>query len=173
MNAPIYAALKVARHPQYALGHRDILGALMALGIERETIGDIVIHEDFAAFVCLPELGGYITENFTKAGRVGLVVSAIGLDELPAREEEFTIKTKTVASLRLDAVLSAAFGISRANSAELIINGRVSLNHQVCLRTDKEVTVDSMLSVRGLGRAKLMEINGVSRKSRTFIRIGV
>jgi len=104
---------------------------------------------------------------------VGLDVSAIGLDEIPAREEELTIKTDTVASLRLDTVLSAAFGMSRAKAAELIAAGRVSLNHQVCLRTDKEVVEDSLLSVRGLGRAKLMEIGGVSRKGRSFIKIGV
>ena len=135
----LFTALKVTHRPQDTLGHRDILGALMALGIKRETVGDIIIDETDAALVCLPELGGYIIENFTKAGRVGLEVSAIGLDELPIREEELAIKTDTVASLRLDAVLSAAFGMSRTKAAELIATGRVSYNHQVCLRTDKEV----------------------------------
>ena len=169
----MFAALKVAYRPQDTLGHRDILGALMALGIERETIGDIAVDEAAAAFVCLPELGGYIIENFTKAGRVGLEVYMIGLDELPAREEELTIKTDTVASLRLDAVLCSAFGMSRAKAAELIAAGRASLNHQVCLRTDKEVCRDSLFSVRGLGRAKLLEVGGLSRKGRSFIRIGI
>jgi len=165
-RADLFAALKAVHRPQDTLVHRDILGALMALGIERDTIGDIIVGEAAAAFVCLPELGGYIIENFTKAGRVGL-------DEIPAREEKLTIKTDTVASLRLDAVLSAAFGMSRTNAAELITAGRVSLNHQVCLRTDKEVVEDSLLSVRGLGRAKLLEIGRVSRKGRSFIKIGV
>jgi len=169
----LFAALKVKHRSQDTLGHRDILGALMALGLERETVGDIVLAETVTAFVCLPELSEYIIENFTKAGRVGLEVSAIGLDELPARREELTIKTDTVASLRLDAVLSAAFGISRTKATEIIASGYVSLNHQVCLRTDKEVVEDSLLSVRGLGRAKLLEIGGLSRKGRSFIKIGV
>ena len=169
----LFTALKVAHRPQDTLGHRDILGALMALGIERETVGDIIVDEAGAALVCLPELGKFIIENFTKAGRVGLVVSVIGLDELPVREEELTIITDTVASLRLDAVLCTAFRVSRAKAAELILTGRVSVNHQVCLRTDKEVRVDSLLSVRGLGRAKLLEIGGLSRKGRSFIRIGM
>ena len=172
-RADLFTALKVSHRPQDTLGHRDILGALMALGIERETVGDIIIDEAVAAFVCLPELGEYIKENFTKAGRVGLEVSVIGLDELPAHEEELTIKTDTVASLRLDAVLSAAFDMSRTKATELIAAGCVSFNHQVCLRADKEVGVDSLLSVRGLGRAKLLEIGGLSRKGRSFIRIGV
>jgi RNA-binding protein YlmH len=169
----LFTALKVVHRPQDTLSHRDILGALMALGIERETIGDIIVDEAVAAFICLPELGGYIVENFTKAGRVGLEVSVIGLDELPVREEELTMKTDTVASLRLDAVLSAAFGISRTKAAELITAGRVNLNFQECLRTDKEVAMDSLLSVRGLGRAKLLEIGGLSRKGRSFIKIGI
>ena len=172
-RADLFTALRVAHRTQDTLGHRDILGALMALGIERETVGDIIVNEAVAAFVCLPEIGAFIIENFTKAGRVGLEVSAISLDELPAREEEMTIKTDTVASPRLDAVLSAAFGMSRTKAAELITAGRVSINHQVCLRTDKEVGVDSLLSVRGLGRAKLLEIGGLSRKGRSFIKIGV
>jgi RNA-binding protein YlmH len=121
----------------------------------------------------LPELGEYIKENFNKAGRVGLEVSVISLDDLPAHKEELIIKTDTVASLRLDAVLSAAFGMSRTKAAELIEAGRVSLNHQVCLRTDKEVSEDSLLSVRGIGRAKLLEVGGLSRKGRSFIKIGV
>ena len=172
-RADLFTALKVSHRPQDMLGHRDILGALMALGIERDTIGDIVIDEEIAVFVCMPELGGYIMDNFTKAGRVGLEATVICLDELPDREEKLTIKTDTVASLRLDAVLSAAFGISRAKAAELIKAGRVSYNHQVCLRTDKEVDVDSILSARGLGRAKLTEIGGLSRKGRNFIKIGI
>jgi RNA-binding protein YlmH len=172
-RADLFTALKVLHRPQDTLGHRDVLGALMALGIERETIGDIIIDEVVAAFVCLPELCEYIKENFTKAGRVGLEVLAINLDELLVREEELSIKTDTVASCRLDAVLSAAFGMSRTKAAELIEAGRVSLNHQVCLRTDKEVAEDSLLSVRGLGRAKLLEVGGLSRKGRSFIKIGV
>ena len=172
-RADLFTAFKVMHRPQDALGHRDVLGALMALGIEREIIGDIILDEAVVAFVCLPELGEYIKENFNKAGRVGLEVSVISLDDLPAHKEELIIKTDTVASLRLDAVLSAAFGMSRTKAAELIEAGRVSLNHQVCLRTDKEVSVDSLLSVRGTGRAKLLEIGGLSRKGRSFIKIGV
>jgi RNA-binding protein YlmH len=172
-RADLFAALKVTFRPQDTLGHRDILGALMALGVERETIGDIVVKGSFAAFVCLPELYSYIAGSLTKAGRVGLDVSTIRLDKLPGHEEELTIKTDTVASLRLDAVLSAAFGLSRTTAAELITTGVVSVNHQNCLRPDKEVGEQSLLSVRGYGRAKLMEVGGVSRKWRTFIKIGV
>ena len=169
----ILSALKISHRPQDTLGHRDILGAIMALGIERETVGDIVADNGFSALVCLPEISDYIAENLTKAGRVGIAVTEIALRELPAREEELTIKTDTVASLRLDAVIGAAFGLSRAKAAELITAGRVSLNHQPCLRTDKDVGENAIISVQRLGRAKLLEVGGVSKKGRNFIKIGL
>jgi len=169
----LFTALKVSHRPQDTLGHRDILGALMALGIKREAIGDIIIGESCATLVCLPEMSNFIIENLTKVGRIGIDISEISLDELPAREEELTIKTDTVASLRLDAILSSAFGISRTKATEFILSGRVSLNHQNCLRTDKEIFENDLLSVRGLGRTKLLEVGGISRKGRIFIKIGI
>ena len=137
----LIAALKIEYRPQDKLGHRDILGALMALGIERDTIGDIISGENCATLVCLPELGGYIAETLSKAGRVGVKISEIGLDELTAKQEALTIKTDTVASLRLDAVLCAAFGISRTKAAEIIAAGRVNIDHQLCLQPAKALNV--------------------------------
>ena len=169
----LFAALKIVCRPQDILSHRDILGALMALGIERDTIGDIFNSENAAMLVCLPELSGYIIENLTMIGRVGISISKIALDDLPAKIEELDIKKATVASLRLDAVLCAAFGLTRAKSVELITSGRVKLNHMLCLQPAKEISEGCLLSVRGLGRAKLLETGGLSRKGRIYIRIGL
>ncbi|MCL2425070.1 MAG: YlmH/Sll1252 family protein [Oscillospiraceae bacterium] len=169
----LFTALKISYRVQDTLGHRDILGALMALGIKREALGDIVVDESFSLFICLPEMATFITENFTKAGRVGLQISQVGLDEIPDCEEDLTIKTCTVASLRLDAVLSAAFGVSRTKATELIATKQVSLNHQICEKNDREVGENSLLSVRGMGRVKLLEIGGISRKGRSFIKVGI
>jgi RNA-binding protein YlmH len=169
----LIAALKIEYRTQDTLTHRDVLGALMALGIERDTVGDIVCEEGITVLVCLPELSGYIIENLAKAGRVGVAVSEIRIDEFPVKQEEQTVKTDTVASLRLDAVLCAAFGLSRTKGAELIAAGRVSLDHQICLQPAKELNEGALLSVRGLGRGKLLEVGGTSRKGRIFIRIGL
>ena len=169
----LFTAMRIEYRPQDTLGHRDILGALMALGIERSTIGDILIADGRATLVCLPELSRYICENLTKAGHVGLRVSEIKLDELPARHEDLTEKTYTVASLRLDVVMCAAFGLSRTKAAQLIADSRAMLDHQLCLQPAKELKEGALLSVRGLGRAKLLEIGGMSRKGRLFVRIGL
>lgn len=172
-RAELFAALSIECRLQDTLGHRDILGALMALGVERDTIGDIVAEEPPVTLVCLPELGGYIIENIIKIGRVGVGVCEISLDGLPARTENLTIKTDTVASLRLDAALCAAFGLSRTKAAELISVGRVNLNHELCVQPAKELSEGALLSVRGLGRAKLLEAGGVSRKGRIFVKLGL
>lgn len=169
----LFSALKITYRQQDALGHRDILGAAIALGIERDTIGDIIIDNNLAAIICLPEISGYIKDNLTKAGRVGISISKIALDELPARTETMSIKVDTVASLRLDAVLSAAFGLSRGRACELIAAGQVNLNYVACLQPAKELSEGAVLSVRGMGRAVLTEIGGESRKGRIFIKIGL
>jgi len=172
-RAELFTTLEIKFRPQDILTHRDILGALMALGIERDTTGDIVCKDGRAVLVCLPELGGYIAENFTKAGRVGVTVAEIGLSELPTKQEDLIIKTDTVASLRLDAVLCAAFGLSRTKASTLISAGSVNLDHKQCLQSAKEVDEGALLSVRGLGRAKLLEIGGMSRKGRIFVQFGL
>ena len=169
----LLTALQVDYRPQDTLRHRDILGALMALGVERDSFGDILAETPPATLVCLPELSGYILENFTMAGRVGVQVSAIALDSLPVKTESYTVRTGTVASLRLDAVLGLAFNLSRTKATELIAAGRVQLNHEPCLQAAKELSVDALLSVRGLGRARLLETTGVSRKGRLFVKLGV
>jgi len=170
----LFTTLKIETPPQNfgkPLGHRDILGAVMALGIERDTLGDII--ESPLVMLCLPELGDYIIENLTKAGRVGVRLSRISLDEIPGRAEELIIKTDTVASPRLDSVVSAAFSISRSKAFELIEAGRVNLNHEVCLQSDRQVGEGAVISIRGLGRVKLLEIGGLSKKGRVFIKTGL
>ncbi|MCL2162782.1 MAG: YlmH/Sll1252 family protein [Oscillospiraceae bacterium] len=167
----LFRALKIEVPPQEAVGHRDILGAVMALGIEREIVGDII--ESPLALICLPELSAYIAENLTKAGRATIRLSEMDLYSLPVRTEELSFKTDTVASPRLDAVLGTAFGLSRGKAQELIETGRVYLNHELCQQPAKEVGEDAILSVRGMGRAKLMEIGGVSKKGRLYIKVGL
>ena len=167
----LFYAFKIEIPLQETVRHSDILGAVMALGIERSVIGDIL--ESPAVLICLPEMSAYITENLTKAGRAGIRLTKMDLSEIPSATENLSVRTDTVASLRLDAVLGAAFGLSRGKAVYLIEIGRVSLNHEVCLQPAKDVREGSILSVRGLGRAKLLEIGGVSKKKRTFIKIGL
>lgn len=169
----LLTALEIQYRLQDTLGHRDILGALMGLGIERDTIGDIAAETQSAVLVCLPELSEYIIENLTKIGRIGVNISKVTLDKLQNRTETFIEKNDTIPSLRLDAMLCAAFGLSRGKASDMITAGQVSFNYIPCMQPTKEISEGAVLSVRGMGRAKVLKIGGRSRKNRIFVRIGL
>ena len=96
-----------------ALTHRDILGSLMGLGITRERVGDILLAEHSADVVAAPALAEFLLREWDSAGRVRLTVSQISREELTVPEVKVTQVRDTVSSLRLDAVVSSAFSMSR------------------------------------------------------------
>jgi RNA-binding protein YlmH len=168
----VLAALQITRRKQDSISHRDILGAALALGIERTLLGDIFIGET-SYLVCLADIAGFIRENLTRAGSVGLCVKRVPLADLPEVKQTLEEHRDTVASLRLDAVTAAMFGLSRGTAAEYIEQGRVQLAHRTCEDTSKSVAAGEIISVRGLGRGKLLEIGGASTKGRIWVRFGI
>ncbi len=153
--------------------HRDYLGALMGLGIKRETLGDILVFNGYTYIICTPTIAPFIIENLTKVGRFGVKCEICDLSEVKAPEPVFDTVTGTVASLRADAVTAVAFNISRTTAAELIKEGRLAVDHLEELSTSREIEVGALLSLRGYGRAKLVELGGMSRKGRQFIELHV
>ena len=146
-------------------GHRDLLGALMGLGINREETGDIVVGEGEAYLFALEEIADYICANLDSAGRTALKVErAEGEISLP-EPEGVTIR-ETVASERLDGVLAAGYNLSRAEAQRLIRSGLVKLNHIVETRTDARLNAGDLLSARGYGRLKVLEFPGMTRRGR-------
>lgn len=151
------------------LSHRDILGALMGLGIRREMVGDLLVGEHRCDLILLPEILPYLRENFTQAGRVKLKVSQISLSELSVPTLAKKIIHGTVSTLRLDAVAATGFGTSRGKMAEAISSGRVSLNHLECTRSDQGITEGDVIACRGMGKCRLAAVGGLSRKGRVSI----
>ena len=154
-----------------ALTHRDILGSLMGLGVERDRVGDILVSPHSADIVAAPSLLDFFLREWREAGRVKLTVAEIGRGDLEVPPAQVKIIRDTVSSLRLDAVAAAAFSMSRGRAAELIAAGRVSLDHMACLKPDKPVAEGSVVTVRGLGRARLAQVGGTTKKGRTGITI--
>ena len=151
-------------------GHRDLLGALMGLGFERERIGDIVLLSGKAYVFAEPDMAEYIARSLESAGRVSVRAKlADGVPDIPPPEGR-TFRD-TVPSLRLDAVLAAAFSLSRSEASELIGRGRVFVNHVQLLRVDASVEEGDIISVRGEGRARLEGVDGTTRKGRISVRI--
>jgi RNA-binding protein YlmH len=167
------SALKLKYRLQDPVSHRDVLGSLMALGIERAVIGDILCESGQTAVICLKSMADYLTEHLQKIGRVGVEVSAMTFSDLPEKHEELTVKTATVASLRLDAVLCAIFRISRGRASELIATQKIRLNHMPATDPSKQLQEGALLSVKGMGRALLISKDGFSKKGRIFIKFGL
>lgn len=154
-----------------ALTHRDVLGSLMAQGVRREVLGDLLVGENGCDVIALRECIPFLRDNWLSAGRTGLHPQEIALSELRVPAADGKMVRDTVASLRLDAVLGSGFSLSRGRASELIAAGRVSLNGCECLKPDRQLAEGDILSVRGQGRLILREIGGLSQKGRFYIAV--
>lgn len=163
--------LRAAFHGEESLSHRDLLGSLMGLGITRERVGDILGSPHSADIVASPSLRDFFLREWSQAGRVKLSVAEIERGALCVPQAQVKVIRDTVPSLRLDAVAAAAFSMSRGRAAELIAVGRVSLDHVPCLKGDKPVEEGAVITARGLGKAKLAQVGGRSRKGRIGVTV--
>lgn len=151
------------------LSHRDYLGALMGLGIKREMIGDILVGDDGAKVVVMADMADFILTQLDKVGSERVEVSEADLETLEAPERKEREIRGTVMSLRLDAVASLAFSVSRTRMADWIRAEKVILNWEVQESPAKTIKEGDIMSIRGKGRAVLESLGGVSRKGRTGI----
>ena len=151
--------------------HRDFLGALMGAGIARETIGDICVGKGQCDFFVTAEIAPYILQNFTGAGRTKVHLEAIPLTDVSVPEPETKEIRDTVASVRLDSIISSGFRIGRSAAAQYINAGKVAIDGLPCEKPDKTVDAGVKISVRGLGKIKLRNIGGQTKKGRISVVI--
>ncbi|MDE6833283.1 MAG: RNA-binding protein [Ruminococcus sp.] len=152
------------------LTHRDFLGTLMGMKFRRDTIGDIVVGEGMTQIFMTEVVAGLVISTVSKIGRTGVKCSGDKPFEMEVRQEFRTI-SGTVASLRLDCVLSLATGQSREKSAVMIRSEKVEINHFITESVSAEVKSGDIISVRGYGKFLLSDIGGNTRKNRIHINI--
>jgi len=151
--------------------HRDFLGALMGAGIARDTIGDICVGKGQCDFFVTAEIAPYILQNFIGAGRTKVHLERISLREVSVPEPETKEIRDTVASVRLDSIISSGFRIGRSAAAQYVSAGKAAIDGLPCEKPDKTVNAGAKISVRGLGKIKLRSINGQTKKGRISIII--
>ena len=151
--------------------HRDFLGALMGSGIQRETVGDILVGKGSCDFFVTREIAPYILQNFISAGRTRLHLEQISLDQAQIPEPEVKILRDTLPSLRLDCVLSAGFRISRSLAGQYIAAGKAAMDGLPCVKPDKPVSEGASVTVRGLGKIKLAAVGGRTKKDRISVEL--
>ena len=163
------------RYPQkfVTLKHKDVLGSMMSLGIDRSKFGDIRVEEGSIQFVVATEVLDYVKANFVSIGKVKVHIEEV---EDPSNYfkqlEEWVSENHTVSSLRLDTVLSSIFNVSRQKSASIIQSGKVKVNFSVKDQTSLELQELDLISVRGFGRIKLLLIEGRTKKDKIRLQIG-
>ena len=151
--------------------HRDFLGALMGAGIGRETVGDICVSTGSCDFFVTAEIAPYLLQNFTSAGRTKLHLERIPLTDACIPEPEVKEIKDTLASLRLDSVISSGFRIGRSLAAQYVTSGKAAMDGLPCEKPDKPVSEGTKISVRGLGKIKLVKVNGKTKKDRISVVI--
>ena len=154
-----------------SLSHRDFLGALMGAGIARETVGDICVGKGSCDFFVTEEIASYIEQNFLSAGRTRLRITRVDLRDAQIPEPEVKEIKDTVASLRLDSIISSGFRIGRSLAAQYISAGKAAIDGLPCEKPDKQIEEGAKISVRGLGKIKLTTINGRTKKDRISVVI--
>ena len=151
--------------------HRDFLGALMGCGISRETVGDICVGQGSCDFFVTAEIAPYLLQSFTGAGRVKVQLRQVSLQDAIIPEPDIKEIFDTLASIRLDALISSGFRIGRSLASQYISAGKAAIDGLPCEKSDKVVLEGSSISVRGLGKIKLYSVNGQTKKGRISVVI--
>lgn len=154
----------------HSLTHRDYLGALVNLGIERSTMGDILVKKDGAYVFCQEHMSGFILENLCRVRHTNVLAELVTQpEELPVLE--FQTITGSVASLRLDNIIALAFHASRSSLVQNIENGNVFVNGKQITSNGYQLKEGDIISMRGKGKFQFIESGGQSKKGRLFVKI--
>ena len=151
--------------------HRDFLGAMLGAGIVREKTGDvIVLGERGAQAIASPEIAEFLEMSLQQVRSVPVKTQRIDLSELKIREPKKKESTTVEASLRLDAIASAGFGMSRSKMSDLIDGGDVRVNWKDVTQASYQVKSGDLIAIRGKGRLEVGEIM-VTKKERYRVQL--
>lgn len=151
--------------------HRDFLGALLGTGIVRDKVGDIVVlGERGAQAIVIPELVDFLQMSLNQVRSVPVKTQRIELTELKIREPKKKEITTVEASLRLDAIASAGFGMSRSKMADLIESGNVRVNWKETTSASHAVKSGDLIAIRGKGRVEVGEV-AITKKDRYRVQL--
>lgn len=152
------------------LTHRDFLGSLMSLGIERETVGDILVEDGRAVVFVKAELSDYIKSQISKVGKVGVKVSDADLSNLP-QGRGIEEKTFIVSSLRLDNIVAAVCKLSREKTRTVIMSDSVCVNFEETKNVSLNLKENDVFTIRGKGKFVLKGVLGTTGKGRIIISV--
>lgn len=152
------------------LSHRDYLGALLNLGVDRCTVGDILVRDNISWFFCQKKMTGFFLENLTRVKHTTVHASRVENAEEYPLPVLFPV-TGTCSSVRLDSLISIAFQASRSSMVSYIEGGLVFVNGRLITSNGYEPKEGDIISVRGKGRFLFDGVTGQTKKGRTGVRL--
>ena len=166
--ASMIASLRITGSGYRELSHRDYLGSLLGLGLERFVIGDILVRSECssAVFFCSRKISGFIIEQLETVGADRVSVSTVNDISGFEPDNRFVRVLGTVASNRADSVVSSLTGMSRDEAKKAVSNGYVEINYEKVIKAETDVEAGDIVTVRGKGKYIIREISDTTRKGR-------
>jgi len=154
------------------LAHKDYMGALLNIGIKREKFGDIILFDDHAQYILSEEVVDFVKMQLIQIKRTKINLEDIKREQLNPITINLNISTYTISSLRSDAVLSQLIHLSRTKVVELIKRKHLKVNWQVIDKIDFALQAGDLISIKGYGRFKVIEIGELTKKDKIRVKIG-
>ncbi|MRH42181.1 RNA-binding protein [Aquibacillus halophilus] len=175
--APFYEEISIddygitlleARYPTkfITLEHRDVLGAFLSMGIKRKKLGDLVVQNGIIHIIVSSEIDTYVKLNLKEIKKSKVTFEDVPLKNLLSENETWESQATTVTSLRLDVIIKEIYNISRQSAATYIQKGLVKVNFKIVENPAFQLEESDLISLRGKGRSKLKEIQGLSKKEK-------
>ncbi|WPP42849.1 YlmH/Sll1252 family protein [Paenibacillus hunanensis] len=154
------------------LEHGDYMGSLLGLGMKRDKIGDIHVLDDGCHTVVATEIASYLNLNMNQVHRLHVMTSLLPIEQLRAAKQELQTMELSVASMRLDGIASDVYRLSRSKILVPIKAGRCKVNWKPEEDPSHALKEGDVVSVQGMGRFKVLELEGITKKGRYRVKIG-
>lgn len=152
------------------LNHRDFLGSIMNVGIERSKIGDILVKEKEGFVFCETVISNFIIDNLDKVKHTNIRCEIVK-DDIPDIQPNYQEIRGTVSSPRLDSVIALAFHSSRTSILGLISGGKVYVDGRLIESNSYMLKENEIVSVRGLGKFIYKELQNQNKKGKYYVRL--
>ncbi|MEL7646998.1 MAG: YlmH/Sll1252 family protein [Sedimentibacter sp.] len=166
------AALRIMNRSKFKdLSHKDYLGSIMSLGIDRNRTGDIYVHEDFADVVMHKDIAEYVHFSLELIGRNKVETQILKAEETAFKEQQHELIMINASSLRLDSLVKNIANKSREDSSDMVKSGLVKVNFKVEEKPSAEVKEGDMISIAKYGRFKIHRLSGITKSGKNKIEI--
>lgn len=163
--------LEIRKKYKADLGHRNYLGTILSLGIDRNKIGDILVDDSGAYVYVSEDISEFLVNNLTKISSCGVKVRLIDISEVEIPEKRSEMLDVVAASARVDAVVAALTHTSRREMKKEIALGNVKVNHAPVSGRDSQLKENDVLSIKGYGRVRIVKFGGLTKSGRLHIDI--